>query len=491
MMAVNKYMHPRNIYKSPPDFKQLALEFPDFRQYVKQDITGKVTLDFKDIKALRSLSCTLLKKDFDLSVNIPLNKLIPTIPLRLNYILWLEDLLSFIKTEEQVRGIDIGTGASCVYPLLAARKNNWFMLATEVDEASATIARSNVEENKLLNLITVLKVEKDCLLQEVVHDEEYDFCMCNPPFFGSTQELHPSFKSRNLSRPKPKNSFCASVNEVVVQGGEIDFITRLINESKQLGKKVKIYTTMMGHKRSLPQLKKLLREAKVCSFKDTEFCQGNTTRWGLAWTFCEDIDLKKCYDPSKLHERKPKPNTPVMHEIHLQEINEGEFINVLLKLFEGLQMGVEEVTRNKSVRRYFISAFSNTWSNQRRKRRKQLREAGDSLREAGDSLDSIEESKNDKELSDEDSRSPISVEGCECEMKRPIKRTNEDNIEGAFLKKLKISEDGAAVFFKFIATVRLQESAAWLELDTLDRNGKRDYLHQILQYIKNNMRTTE
>lgn len=35
-MSVNKYMHPRNIYKKPPDFKQMAIDFPEFRQHIKQ-----------------------------------------------------------------------------------------------------------------------------------------------------------------------------------------------------------------------------------------------------------------------------------------------------------------------------------------------------------------------------------------------------------------------------------------------------------------------
>lgn len=35
---MNKKMHPRNIYKSPPNFKQLAIEFPEFRKYVRQVI---------------------------------------------------------------------------------------------------------------------------------------------------------------------------------------------------------------------------------------------------------------------------------------------------------------------------------------------------------------------------------------------------------------------------------------------------------------------
>lgn len=31
-MSMNIYMHPRNIYKIPPDFTQLAVKYPEFRE---------------------------------------------------------------------------------------------------------------------------------------------------------------------------------------------------------------------------------------------------------------------------------------------------------------------------------------------------------------------------------------------------------------------------------------------------------------------------
>jgi hypothetical protein len=31
-------MHPRNPYRTPPDFKELALKFPEFRKHAKQVI---------------------------------------------------------------------------------------------------------------------------------------------------------------------------------------------------------------------------------------------------------------------------------------------------------------------------------------------------------------------------------------------------------------------------------------------------------------------
>lgn len=55
----------------------------------------------------------LLKKDFDLKIDIPPDRLIPTVPLRLNYLLWIEDLLEILPEELRspsggVYGVDIG-----------------------------------------------------------------------------------------------------------------------------------------------------------------------------------------------------------------------------------------------------------------------------------------------------------------------------------------------------------------------------------------------
>lgn len=63
--------------------------------------------------------------------------------------------------------------------------------------------------------------------------------MCNPPFFASSQETNPLFKARKPDRPKPKNAFCATVTEVVAKGGEVEFVSRIVKESKEIKDKIK------------------------------------------------------------------------------------------------------------------------------------------------------------------------------------------------------------------------------------------------------------
>ena len=81
-MALNKFMHPRNPYRQPPDFKCLAVEYPEFRRVARQDTAGKVKLDWSDPAAVRALTICLLARDFRLQVELPPDCLVPTLPSR-------------------------------------------------------------------------------------------------------------------------------------------------------------------------------------------------------------------------------------------------------------------------------------------------------------------------------------------------------------------------------------------------------------------------
>lgn len=118
-MNVKRYIHPRNKYKKPPDYKQLAVLYPEFREIAIMDITGKIRIDFQNKKSLRVLTETLLKHDFDLHINIPPDNLNPAITLRMNYVLWIEDLMKYFKLDmNKITGIDIGIYKSLFKVLL-------------------------------------------------------------------------------------------------------------------------------------------------------------------------------------------------------------------------------------------------------------------------------------------------------------------------------------------------------------------------------------
>lgn len=380
-MSLNKFMHPRNIYRTRTNFKELAIEFPEFRQHANQDVSGKVTIDFTNPEALRALTTSLLKRDFDLNVNIPSNHLVPTLPSRLNYIHWLEDILAILPSDctppgDVIRGIDIGTGVACIYPLLGFTMNKWHFLATEVDEEAFTSASRNVATNQLEGFITVVRPSDTSspLLNAVncqpdPEDDTYTFSMCNPPFFADEHEANPVTKGRNPSKRTPPRS-CNAANsaESITSGGEVEFVSALITDSIQLGSRIGIYSTLLGKKSSLATVKGMLVEKGIKNFVTTEFCQGKTMRWGIAWTFWHQVSL------SNVPKMKRQPKTrPLTIEMPRHESNGSYTVPDVLKrvkqLLTQLKMTISRHSSNGSSASFEFSAASVTWAHQRRQRR--------------------------------------------------------------------------------------------------------------------------
>lgn len=326
-------IHPRNKYsENPPDFGLLASLYPTFQPYVFYSRDGRPRIDWKDYNATRELTRVLLLHDHGLNWWIPDCQLCPTVPNRSNYIHWIEDLLSSnIIVDNRadsavVRGFDIGTGANCIYPLLGSSLLGWRFVGSDVTEVALEWAEKNVKNNPHISgLIEIRKVDnseevvreqlqigdiRDCesnicnldgtsigtsvscpaelrsgvkmsyegppILVGVVKDEEkFDFCMCNPPFFETMEE----------AGLNPKTACGGTSEEMVCPGGEQAFVTRIIDDSVKLKQTFRWYTSMVGKKSNLKILISKLRAVGITIVKTTEFVQGQTCRWGLAWSF--------------------------------------------------------------------------------------------------------------------------------------------------------------------------------------------------------------
>lgn len=332
--------HPRNKYsENPPDFAHLASLYPSFKPFVFFSRDGRPRIDWTDFNATRELTRVLLLHDHRLNWWIPDGQLCPTVPNRSNYIHWIEDLLSsdiIVKPTsnggDKVRGFDIGTGANCIYPLLGASLLGWSFVGSDVTDVALEWAEKNVRDNPHISeLIEIRKVEngKETLPLEGSHNEmlvstsskidltenmgretalspssslnssnlhpnankrycgppillgvvregeEFDFCMCNPPFFETMEE----------AGLNPKTSCGGTPMEMICPGGEKAFITRIIEDSVTLKHTFRWYTSMVGRKFNLKILTSKLWEVGATVVKTTEFVQGQTCRWGLAWSF--------------------------------------------------------------------------------------------------------------------------------------------------------------------------------------------------------------
>ncbi|RVE50846.1 hypothetical protein evm_004413 [Chilo suppressalis] len=464
-MALNNFMHPRNIYRSPPDFAKLAATYPEFKCISKLDLSGKVTIDFKDPKSLRILTKCLLKSDFNVDIDIPEDKLVPTLPLRLNYVLWIEDIMTAIKRIENIQGLDIGTGACAIYPVLAAIKNKWHMIGTETDEDSVKKAQENIKNNNLESLIKLTKTPSSTIISFALDEEKdqsFDFCMCNPPFYSSVQDL---CDSRNPTRPPPKNAFTGSPQELITEGGELNFCRKLITESHKYKDRVKIFTTMIGHKYNLKELVQDLSADEI-KFTHTEFCQGRVTRWGLAWTH-QDYDIYKLIGP---RDKLRKKNTPIIYSLpKLSDCtyNVETCTEKIRSIFKSLD--VEYKILNKIGNKFTMqfTAIKNTWSHQRRKRRLLKGVEQNNVKKMKVNDDESNRDDIHKEISHSDTIKEVDVANGNINNNAEYFKSTEPLIQ-AYLKVFKKDDN---IFF---------------EVEYLDGSAGKEGLHQIVQYIKNN-----
>lgn len=248
------------------------------------------------------------------------------------------------------------------------------MYALETNTDSTEHARRNVAHNKLDDFVTVFQQPKESVTFEGLCSldsfKSVDFCMCNPPFFNSQDQLATSpRKNRTGRRPQPKSTETGASDELIATGGECQFVQQIIEESCRLRERIRVYTTMLGHKSSVQRILHRLSAAGITNTATTEFYQGQTTRWGVCWSFIPSILLRTVPTfGTQLPKKKPcifnVPATPdgtVAGVIDVQTKLGQLLANIGLKL--------EQKIHSSGVVTGRVSAMSNTWSKQRRKRR--------------------------------------------------------------------------------------------------------------------------
>jgi 23S rRNA (adenine1618-N6)-methyltransferase len=298
-------------YAQDVDFDDLAERDPDWVAICKATKESK-WIDFQDPRVLlyvsrrpeyvmalnshldRQLTKSLLKCDFGLSLDLPDDRLCPPVPVRWNYVRWIQELLdttsgSFTDSynpDRVVTGLDIGVGASAIYPLLAtSTRPKWCMVGTDIDEHSLEYAKQNINTNGLSANVKLGLMEASAPLVPLdkIHQTELDFVMTNPPFYSSFADMRASYGSKSL----PPSAVCTgSDNEMICPGGDVGFVLRILEESLKLRDKVQWYTAMLGKMSSLQQIVAKLRENSITNFAVTSLQAGHRTkRWAIAWSF--------------------------------------------------------------------------------------------------------------------------------------------------------------------------------------------------------------
>lgn len=349
-------------YPMNTDFKELAVSYPKLKEHFNE--FGKY--DFDRNGAVYDLSEAILKDSFEVDMELDRSKLCPRIPNRLAYIEWCKNLVAERYSMERSRNecgnivcVDIGTGSSAVYPLLGVLNDlfpgsNCRFIGTELDSNSITHALTQINKNKLTDVISLVQIDDSndilrSLVDVIRANEKVYFTMCNPPFYQSIAEL----VEHSENKPRRGNELIASELELVHEdGGEYGFVKKYIEQSLQLGRPFSDcwFSCQIGLLSTMRALEQYLIELRRDGFIRKSVTEqlvpiasnglGITKRWVVAWL----VSSRYNYPVPKIERigtvRKPKPLEVTFQQLKNLEYCETWFDESKQSVFLRCQLSI-------------------------------------------------------------------------------------------------------------------------------------------------------
>ena len=286
MIQRDKGLHTNNKFNTSYDFDELIIKNPSLKEFVLENKFGSISIDFSNPTAVKELNKALLYTYDKISTWIfPDENLCPPIPGRLDYIHHLADLIS---EEKNIKILDIGTGATCIYPLLGVAEYNWDFVAIDIDINSLDTAQDIIDDNSLDTKIKLRQqLDENQILKGILNDDDsFSAVICNPPFYKSAEEARGANrrKNRNLGNSSVRN-FAGNNNELWYIGGEKAFLHNYLFESSLYKDRSIWFTSLVSKKENVESMEKSSKKLGVTAFKVIPMNQGNKVTRIICWKY--------------------------------------------------------------------------------------------------------------------------------------------------------------------------------------------------------------
>ncbi|EJB0368297.1 23S rRNA (adenine(1618)-N(6))-methyltransferase RlmF [Vibrio parahaemolyticus] len=311
-------LHESNAHRGRYDFKKLIASEPSLASFVIKNPKGEDSINFSDPNAVKILNKALLTAYYDIDFwDIPEHYLCPPIPGRADYIHRVAELLDGeVKGKyrhQNVRALDVGVGANCIYPIVGVTQYGWHYTGSDVDPKSIESATDIVERNVALNgkIELVQQMSESHIYRGVIQpNDRFEVTTCNPPFhrsaedaaMGSQRKLDNLKANQRKKGVKPQNSpvkqgkptlnFGGQNAELWCEGGEAAFIRRMANESQAFSSQVLWFTTLISKKENVRPMRKQLEKLGVKAIRVVEMSQGQKISRFMAWSFMDKQQRK-------------------------------------------------------------------------------------------------------------------------------------------------------------------------------------------------------
>ncbi|CAI8164140.1 MAG: Ribosomal RNA large subunit methyltransferase F [Polaribacter sp. SA4-10] len=286
MIQRDKGLHTNNKFNTSYDFDELIIKNPSLKEFVLENKFGSISIDFSNPTAVKELNKALLYTYDKISTWIfPDENLCPPIPGRLDYIHHLADLIS---EEKNIKILDIGTGATCIYPLLGVAEYNWDFVAIDIDINSLDTAQDIIDDNSLDTKIKLRQqLDENQILKGILNDDDsFSAVICNPPFYKSAEEARGANrrKNRNLGNSSVRN-FAGNNNELWYIGGEKAFLHNYLFESSLYKDRSIWFTSLVSKKENVESMEKSSKKLGATAFKVIPMNQGNKVTRIVCWKY--------------------------------------------------------------------------------------------------------------------------------------------------------------------------------------------------------------
>eukprot|EP00808_Paulinella_micropora_P026643 g46026.t1 len=394
--------HPRSKHIGNYQFEELAAMSPGLAPFITTTRYDNPSIDFADPHAVGALNKALLAYHYNISAwTLPAGAIVPAVPGRADYVHHVADLLAQggdVPRGSSVRVLDIGTGASLIYPILGHQEYGWSFVGTDIDKAALASGEKIVADNLQLAPPAIeLRHQPDPLkvLDSVVSPyEKFDVSICNPPFHSSAEEAEQGAirkwknlnKLENVEEGKPVRNFAGGSHELWCEGGELGFIQRYVEESTKHKGVCFWFTTLVSKEAHLPWLLKSIKAAHVEEYRVMDISHGHRKSRFLAWTFLDkdqqrrwrnsrsktsDSTATKADDSNDTKKSTSKANaiatreskTNILTKISESKASEPSFSKAREKSFSK----VREKSFSKAGEKSFSKASEKSFSNARDK----------------------------------------------------------------------------------------------------------------------------
>ena len=300
-------LHSRNKNRERYDLSALTTSNPELKNYIMPNKFWVESVDFSNSLAVKLLNKALLNHYYGIkNWEFPDENLCPPIPGRADYIHHIADLLGennfgTIPIGDKITCLDVGIGASCIYPIIGVTEYGWKFIGSDIDPKSIASAQNIVNSNSSIKdkiECRLQKNSKDVFYGIIGKEDKIELTICNPPFHSSIEDAQKGTrrKIKNLSGKKvktPELNFAGISNELICDGGEYKFIQNMIRESEKFSKNCYWFSTLVSKQSNLKGIYKLLEKIEANQIKKIPMGTGNKSSRIVAWTFLSREEQKE------------------------------------------------------------------------------------------------------------------------------------------------------------------------------------------------------